>query len=234
MLLVDPSSECSNPVKVDKLHHRHKRSGYLNCNGEGDKNNDNNKKTKIVHREVERQRRQEMATLYSTLRSLVPHEYLKGKRSISDHMNEAANYVKHQQTKIKELVEERDKLQKMSNSTSDTKKECSSFPNFVNVQASFAGVEIIISSGSRDRGLALSWLLVVLVEEGLSVASCISTKANEITFHTIQAEVINPDDFDLCGLQHKLINLSHSPVPKYLMNHRDYIDLSLAYSRSHP
>ncbi|KAF5182633.1 Transcription factor bhlh [Thalictrum thalictroides] len=178
-------------LKVDALHHRRKRSEYLNCSGEGDKDNDNNnKKMKMMHREVERQRRQEMATLYSTLRSLVPHEYLKGKRSISDHMNEAANYVKHQQKKIKDLVKERDELQKTSNSSSDTKKECSSFPNFVNIHASFAGVEVIISSGSRDRGLPLSWLLVVLFEEGLSVDSCISTRVNEITFHTIQAEVI--------------------------------------------
>ncbi|KAK9292354.1 hypothetical protein L1049_020320 [Liquidambar formosana] len=164
---------------------------------------------KIKRKELERDRRQRVATLCQSLRSLLPRESVKGKCSVSDQINEAANYIKSLQIKIQELRIRRDELKKLSKSSSHGCRNQTSninSPNCVMVRPYFCGVEIVISGGFREEGLPLSRVVEILLEEGLSVVSCVSTKANEGLFHTIQSEVSDLS-VDLSGLQRKLTDV---------------------------
>ncbi|KAL0317713.1 UNVERIFIED_CONTAM: Transcription factor [Sesamum angustifolium] len=170
---------------------------------------------KIMHRDIERQRRQEMSGLYASIRSLLPLEYIKGKRAISDHVDQAVNYIKHMQKKIGEMKMRRDKLKRLSNSsgpTSDAEERNSDISGSsncvsVNVDVCQGGVEILISSSLNEGNLPLSKVLEDLLGRGLNVLSCVSTRADGQSVHKIQIEVNDLKSIDLAELQDRLANV---------------------------
>ncbi|PIA49792.1 hypothetical protein AQUCO_01300494v1 [Aquilegia coerulea] len=165
---------------------------------------------KIAHRELERQRRQEMNSLYTSLRSLLPLEYVKGKRSISDHMYEATNYIKDLEKNIHELKDKRDKLKIVTNfgTTEITMTESISGSDFATVRKCWQGVEVVVSSSLKEVVVSLSRVLEVLLEEGLTAVNCVSSKVDERLIHTIQAEVMDPAaSINTSDLQQRLMSL---------------------------
>lgn len=61
-----------------KLDHRRQRKSSISCDETDENPNENNKKKKkIIHRDIERQRRHEMVVLHANLQSLLPIEYIK-------------------------------------------------------------------------------------------------------------------------------------------------------------
>ncbi|XWS61069.1 hypothetical protein CRYUN_Cryun07bG0094000 [Craigia yunnanensis] len=167
--------------------------------------NDDDKK-KLKHRDIERQRRQEMATLCTSLRTLLPLEYIKGKHAISDHMNGAVSYIKDLRKRIDELSAKGDELKKLSGSSGFDQGTSSndSFPSSVVVRQSFDGVEVVISTSLGAQALTLSRVLELLREEGLDVVNCIYTRIDGGLIHTIQSEVSDLTCVDVPGLERKL------------------------------
>ncbi|KAK1576729.1 hypothetical protein Q3G72_016039 [Acer saccharum] len=174
-------------------------------------------KKKMTHKDTEKQRRQEMSTLHASLRSLLPLEYIKGKRSMSDHMNGAVYYINDLKNKIKELSDKRDELiKRVSNSSASSSRRESaggsrndhdqSPSNCVMIHPCFGGLEIVISITSfmREQGFLLSMVLEIMIKEGLDVVSCLSTEVNEKLLLTINTKVSDLTYIDLSGLHQKL------------------------------
>ncbi|XP_030473315.2 transcription factor bHLH36-like [Syzygium oleosum] len=191
--------------KVVKNRRKFSITNYHKRTGEDDDDGDRKKK----HREIERQRRQEMASLCTSLRSKLPLEFVKGKRSMSDHMNEAVNYIKHLQAKIRELTFKRDELKGIhSMAALDSPGSISSCSTTFMVNSSRESVEIVISRSIREKDLLLSTVLELLLQQGLDVVSCFSSQVNDRGVHTIHCELADGNgSFDLTELEGELKEL---------------------------
>ncbi|XP_012857558.1 PREDICTED: transcription factor bHLH125-like [Erythranthe guttata] len=169
------------------------------------KENNNVESKKSAHRDIERQRRQEMSLLYSSLRSLLPLQYVKGKRAVSDHMHQAVIYIKHMQMKNEEMRIKIEKLNKLTNNVSETRSiledrviieaAANSSPTYcvkINVCNGGGINEILItSSSSIDNGsFSLSKVFVKLLQRGFNVISCVSTRVDNLFLHKIQIDEV--------------------------------------------
>eukprot|EP01018_Ginkgo_biloba_P011968 Gb_31175 [translate_table: standard] len=169
-----------------------------------------------IHKAVERQRRQEMKTLYCRLRSLLPEENIKGKRSISDQLLEAVGYIKHLQKKVQELTKKADDM-RISNKRDmifikgvhhSQEKVCPGRSEaFPPVKINSLGSALHISTNTFKYQIVYSELLLVLKESGLDVVSAISTAINDKVFHTIHAKVLDLHSFESATLYNKLYHL---------------------------
>ncbi|KAI4320053.1 hypothetical protein MLD38_033574 [Melastoma candidum] len=163
--------------------------------------------SKKMHREVERQRRQGMNSLFCSLRSLLPLESVKGKRSLPDHMNEAFNYIHDLRSRIKDLEVKRDKLRRKSHFVALQMESSSSGATPVNcfsVHPYLDGIEVVIRVEFNEHEFPLSRVLLLLAQEGVPAVNCLYTRNNDITIYAIKSEACVPGSFDITGLQMKL------------------------------
>lgn len=173
---------------------------------------------RVIHREIERQRRQEMANLFSSLRSLLPMEYIRGKRSTCDHLTEAARYIKDLEKNINELQQRKERLKGSSSSSrnnlhGDVGYQCSSSGTSYRSDCDvsihmFSGamdIEINARVGEEDA-FPLSKALLVLIQEGLNVVDCVSSRVNQRWIHVIRCEVSDEISVDSSQLRHRLMS----------------------------
>ncbi|KAG6411298.1 hypothetical protein SASPL_129378 [Salvia splendens] len=166
-------------------------------------NNGSSESKKTAHRLTEKQRRQEMAALYASLRSLLPPQYIKGKRAISDHMHQAVIYINDMKKKIKQV-----KLRRNSFGVeAETSNATDSSPYRVRINPLTDGVEILISSSLNKECFPLSIVLGDLLNRKLEVINCISTRGDGCYLHKIHLELNDSASIDLSELQDGLVNM---------------------------
>uniref|UniRef100_A0A803M0N0 BHLH domain-containing protein n=1 Tax=Chenopodium quinoa TaxID=63459 RepID=A0A803M0N0_CHEQI len=116
----------------------------------------------------------------------------QGKRSTSEHIGEAVNYIQHLKKNVKELEERRDQLKQsveQQESTSSTSELGGSSNSSVTIRQSVVGFEVEISVGCEDEDrFSLSSAIQVIFDEGLEVVSCTSTKFNDRLIHHLQCQ----------------------------------------------
>ncbi|VFQ80575.1 unnamed protein product [Cuscuta campestris] len=195
-----PDNTTSSGKNKGKNMRRHYKSSAV----QGESSTSDEKHKRMMHRDIERQRRQEMASLYASLRFQLPLEYIKGKRSVSDHVMEAAKYIEHKQKSIRELEEKRDKLRSWSKNGDDGGGHVASAA--VTVRPCLEGVEILISCGIPKQGFRVSRALHLLGDQqGLQLLSCVCSRVDDTLLHTIRAQVSSHARVDFQELQRNLI-----------------------------
>ncbi|XP_056850447.1 transcription factor bHLH125 [Raphanus sativus] len=220
-----------NPI-ADKNGVSNKKRSVCDTYGESEANkgDDDRESKKMKHRDIERQRRLEVSSLFKSLRSLLPLQYIQGKRSSADHVFQAVNYIKDLENKIKELNEKKNRLNKsilgtvtahptteectssVSSSLSTSSRRCSCADDkhiTVIIMPCFHGMEIIISCCLERNQFRLSSVLQILAqEERLSVVSCLSTRLQQRFIHTIVSQVGNGTEINISELKDKILNMS--------------------------
>ncbi|WZZ83547.1 hypothetical protein YC2023_104119 [Brassica napus] len=183
------------------------------------------KNKKAKHREIERQRRQEVTSLFKNLRYILPSQYIKGKRSSSDHVQEAVNYIKDLENKIKEMSEKRDRIKRSISHSSSTGKcsirslessycSCNGDTHIdVKVRTCLVGIEIVASCCFRQESSLSSILQLLVQEQCLDVVSCISSRLHPRFIHTIVCEVIPSKSM---AEESPLVLVHRPPTMKYM------------------
>ncbi|KAL8160309.1 hypothetical protein V2J09_001846 [Rumex salicifolius] len=184
-IMVDAAAT-SSPAKVTVDCKRKRGVEGGNCTGGGGLPRGGVEETtkKMQHRVIEKQRRVAMAGFLNTLRSLLPLEFVKGKRSVSDHVAETTNFIKHLQKNIKELGDKRERLKSFMEEESNNNIPCSVAITITNI-----GLDVQLSFGNNQPAFRLSDPLRVLLDEGVSVICSVSTKVEGVFHHKIQCQI---------------------------------------------
>ncbi|XP_076927474.1 transcription factor bHLH36-like [Bidens hawaiensis] len=203
-----------HPVTKSKKRHRDQSPSSKPNSATTEGTQDEHMQRKLAHREIERQRRQDMAKRYASLRDLLPLDFLKGKRSTSDHMHQAVNYIKHMQENIRVLSVKRDRLKNLvetsvphTGTNTCEKSLMNVSPNTVSVSSNNGGMQIVINSCDDFPILKI----LKAISGDLNIINYTCTKVNYRLIHNIQTEANDPAvSTDHFTLQQRLFEIANN------------------------
>ncbi|KAI9377192.1 hypothetical protein POPTR_019G034700v4 [Populus trichocarpa] len=133
--------------------------------------------TKTERKVSEKNRRNQMKTLYSKLNSLLPDKESTEKQPLPDQIDEAISYIKSLEEKLEKTKEKKESL---TFATSKSPK--------LKIQETGSALEIVFTSGLDNQFLFYE-IISILHEEGVEVVSANSQALGDSFFHVVHAQM---------------------------------------------
>ncbi|GAY34525.1 hypothetical protein CUMW_011940 [Citrus unshiu] len=147
---------------------------------------------------IERNRRNQMKALYSTLNSLVPHQRPMEATSLPDQLDEATKYIKRLQTNLERMKERKERL--MGIEKPDAAAATSSSGNSsgtittglrspqIEIHEMGSALEVVLTTGLDFQFMFIETIRL-LHEEGVEIVNASFNVVEDTIFHTIHSKI---------------------------------------------
>ncbi|XP_021288585.1 transcription factor bHLH162-like [Herrania umbratica] len=148
---------------------------------------------KIERKIIEKNRRNHMKNLYCRLNSLLPRHTSKEPLSLPDQIDEAVNYIKSLQTRLKESREKKESLtgrkrsHRCANTTAAEAAAVSRSPE-ISINETDSAIEVVLMTG-QDCQFMFYEMIRILHEEGAQVLNANFSVLGNTIVHIVHAEI---------------------------------------------
>ncbi|KAJ8761367.1 hypothetical protein K2173_001497 [Erythroxylum novogranatense] len=156
--------------------------------------------SKTDRKTAERNRRNQMKALYSTLNSLVPRLGSTESTSLPDQIDEAASYIKKLQINLEKMKERKDALLAIErpNTSIPTGATMGLRPPQIDIRETGSVLEVILITGLHCHFL-FNEAIRVLHEEGAEIVNASFSVVDDTVFHTIHSKVSDSGPSSMAG-----------------------------------
>ncbi|WVZ04362.1 hypothetical protein V8G54_025168 [Vigna mungo] len=153
--------------------------------------------TKVERRLVEKNRRNQMKILFNKLNSLLPSYNPKEVLPLPDQVDEAINYIKSLEAKVKMAQEKKESLQGAKkryrgcfSNNNDANLAAAPLPKSpqLEIQEVGSSLQVVLTTG-MDNQFIFYEIIRMLHEENIEVRSLNSSLTGDSVFHVVHAEI---------------------------------------------
>ncbi|XP_061352159.1 transcription factor bHLH162-like [Gastrolobium bilobum] len=140
--------------------------------------------TKIQRRVIEKNRRNQMKNLYSKLNSLLPNYHSQEALPLPDQIDEAINYIKSLETKVKKMAQEKKEIL-----MGRKRPRCGTLNSpKLEIHEMGSSLEVILDC-EFDKQFIFKEIIRILHEENIEVISANSSLAGNSVLHVVHAKI---------------------------------------------
>ncbi|GMJ06408.1 hypothetical protein like AT4G20970 [Hibiscus trionum] len=143
--------------------------------------------TKVERKIVEKNRRNRMKDLYSMLKSLLPHHNSKELLTVPEQIDEAVDYIKRLQTRLKEFRERKESLmgrKRFQNCTGEGAE--------IRINETGSAMEVALTTAPDDCQFMFHKMIRIFHDDGGDVVNANFWVVGNTVFHIVHAEIASP------------------------------------------